>query len=183
MPFEAAHNYASKHLIVQPSDLALNPPESYLYIQDGLIIACGALYILCYCFYMTRTIKDKTVAGPIEFLGLCQAYELFYAFKTTTTTFELVSFLAWFGFDVTFTAIAIAVAYPRKKRAGAIGRTIALVVAGLVFLRYLCLLYPDEREQMTAFWTGVVLQLPISVVSLGLLLYKQDTKGHSLEIW
>jgi hypothetical protein len=56
------------HLIVQPSDLALNPPESYLFIQDFLIISCGVLYALCYLFYMFRTYRDKKVAGNIEFL-------------------------------------------------------------------------------------------------------------------
>lgn len=132
---------------------------------------------------MTRTIKDKTCAGPIEFLGLTMAYELFYALKTTSTSFELASFMAWFLFDVTFTGVAIFSAYPKARRNGTIMRTIALVVGGIIFLRYLCMLYPDEREQVTAFWTGVVLQLPISVVSLGLVLFKQDTKGHSLEIW
>lgn len=68
MPFETANKYEFMHLIVQPSDLRLNPPESYLYVQDGIIISCGVLYVLCYFFYMTRTVKDKTCAGPIEFL-------------------------------------------------------------------------------------------------------------------
>lgn len=86
MTFELANRYSRSHLIVQPSDLELGPPESYLFIQDGLIIckfhtdeyakvveadwniACGVLYALCYLFYMTRTFKDKTVAGGIEYL-------------------------------------------------------------------------------------------------------------------
>lgn len=68
MPFDLANTYSQSHLIVQPADLALNPPESYLFIQDGLIISCGVLYALCYLFYMMRTIKDKTVAGGIEYL-------------------------------------------------------------------------------------------------------------------
>lgn len=38
MPFELAERYSYSHLIVQPSDAKLNPPESYLFIQDGLII-------------------------------------------------------------------------------------------------------------------------------------------------
>lgn len=67
MAFELANNYRHAHLVVQPSDLALNPPESYLYIQDGLIVSCGVLYALCYLFYMIRTYRDKTCAGFIEF--------------------------------------------------------------------------------------------------------------------
>lgn len=42
--------------------------NSYLYVQDGLIISCGVLYALCYVFYMARTYKDKTLSGSVEFL-------------------------------------------------------------------------------------------------------------------
>lgn len=61
-----------RHLIVQPADLSLNPPESYLFIQDGLIISCGVIYALCYIFCMTRTYNDRTLPGDdygsIQFL-------------------------------------------------------------------------------------------------------------------
>lgn len=68
MPFELAQRYRGVHLIAQPSDLRLGPPESYFYVSDGLIIACGVLYALCYLFYMARTYRDKTVTGPVEYL-------------------------------------------------------------------------------------------------------------------
>lgn len=79
--------------------------------------------------------------------------------------------------------VAISTAYPRQSRSAVVRRLVGLFVGGLVFLRYLCLLYPDEREQKTAFWTGVVLQLPISVGSVAHLLRQGSTRGHSLEIW
>lgn len=68
MAFDLAERLTRHHLIVQPSDLALNPPESYLFVQDALIISCGVIYGLCYVFYMARTYKDKTISGPVEFL-------------------------------------------------------------------------------------------------------------------
>ena len=68
MPFELAEKYRHSHLVAQPSDLALNPPESYLFIQDGLIIACGAVYSLCYVFYISRTYRDKVFCGPLEYM-------------------------------------------------------------------------------------------------------------------
>jgi len=55
------------HLIVQSTDARLNPPESYFFIQDFLIISCGVLYALCYFSYMTRTYADKKSAGAIEY--------------------------------------------------------------------------------------------------------------------
>lgn len=52
--FDLAKSLRHHHLVVQPSDLALDPPESYLLVQDGLIVVCGVLYTMCYLFYMTR---------------------------------------------------------------------------------------------------------------------------------
>ena len=111
------------------------------------------------------------------------AYELYYAFATTTTSFEFWSFLAWFVFDVTFVTVALISAYPRRRRAIVVVRTSVGVAAGIAALNYLCKLYPDDRQQITAFWTGVVLQFPISWGSLFLLLWTWDTRGHGLEIW
>lgn len=45
MSFELAKQFSNSHLIVQPCDLELNPPESYLFVQDGLII-CKPLHTL-----------------------------------------------------------------------------------------------------------------------------------------
>lgn len=70
MDFALADRWAGRHLIVQPSDAALNPPESYLYIQDGLIISCGVLYALCYYFYMIATVRDRFLAGKVEYLSV-----------------------------------------------------------------------------------------------------------------
>lgn len=111
------------------------------------------------------------------------AYEIFYAFAVTSTAFERLCFLMWILFDVAFTAVAIVTAYPPHRRALVTARLTGISVAGIVLLRYLCELFPDDREQVTAFWTGVILQLPISVGSVYLLFRHWDTKGHSLEIW
>ena len=69
MPFEYARSITGNHLVVQPSDARLNPPESYLFVQDFLIVSCGVLYAFCYFFYMLRTVRDKTLAGPVEYLS------------------------------------------------------------------------------------------------------------------
>ena len=111
------------------------------------------------------------------------AYELYYAFATTTTSFEFWCFILWFVCDVAFAAVAVIAAYPQHRRPTVIFRMIVGVATGLAFLKWLCTLYPDDREQVTAFWVGVVLQFLISWLTLWLLLWKRDTRGHSLEIW
>ena len=68
MPFEVARQLESAHLIVHEADLKFNPPESYLFVQDFLIILCAILYCLCYIFYTLRTKRDRFLAGPVDLL-------------------------------------------------------------------------------------------------------------------
>lgn len=111
------------------------------------------------------------------------AYEIFYAYIMTDTAFERAAFFMWFLLDVTFVAVAIKSAYPTEKRLLVSARTAAGVLVGLGFFRYLVAVFPDEREQVTAYWTGWLLQLPIGWGTLWLLVRDQSKKGHSLEIW
>lgn len=80
-----------RHIIIQPSDQALNPPESYLFVQDGLIISCGVIYSLCYLFCMIRTYSDRTLPGAdwgsvqflyVTFLSLTFTIDLGYSVLT-----------------------------------------------------------------------------------------------------
>lgn len=128
-------------------------------------------------FYQSKANKDLNPrCGTM-------AYEIYYAFVTTSTTFERVCFMAWFGLDASFAAVAVLSAYAPEKRRLVAGRLVAGVVAGVAFLHALCQYFPDEREQVTAYWTGLLLQLPIGWGSVYLLLQRGDTKGQSLEIW
>jgi len=119
----------------------------------------------------------------IKFRAILQAYEIFYAFKTTSTSFEFWCFIIWFLMDVTFAAVTISSTIHPSKRPRTIGLMISLFISGLLFLTWLTSIFPDEREQITAYWTGILLQFPIGWASVYLMLKNGDTKGHSLEIW
>lgn len=111
------------------------------------------------------------------------AYELFYAFTTTSTTMERLCFLAWFELDISFTILTLRRVYGPEKRKQLIRNMVLLVTSGIAGLAWLAKVFPDEREQVTAYWTGILLQLPIGWACLYFLWRDQDTKGHSLEIW
>jgi len=181
--FAPSYLLESHHLIPQPSDLLLNPPQSYLFVQDFLIITCALLYLLCYLFYALRTVRDRRLAGPVEFMSATMAYEIFYAVVTTDTAFERWCFSAWFAFDVAFVGVALRFAYAPEKRRGVAGRTAGLTILWLGVFWGLTKVWPDEREQVTGFWTGVGLQLWINWGSLVLLWREGIVRGHSLEIW
>lgn len=182
-PFKWAHETESWHLIPQSVDLALNPPESYFFVTDFLIISCGILYTFCYLFYTIRTYSDRFVAGTVQFLSATMAYEIYYAWVCTTTTFQRACFFVWFLFDITFVTVALKYAYEPGKRRITVFKLLWQTPAWMAFLWYLGQVWPDEREQITAFWTGLYLELPIGWGQVYYLIKRRDTKGQSLEIW
>ncbi|CBX90948.1 hypothetical protein LEMA_P059820.1 [Plenodomus lingam JN3] len=183
MPFEIAEKISAYHLIPQTVDVALDPPESYFFITDFLIIACGILYTLCYLFYTIRTYSDRYLAGTVQFLSATMAYEIYYAYVCTTTAFQRACFFVWFLFDITFAAVALRYAYAPEERRATIEKMAWQIPAWMALLWYAGVLWPDEREQVTAFWTGLYLELPIGWGQIWYLIKRKDTKGQSLEIW
>lgn len=111
------------------------------------------------------------------------AYEVYYAFTTTSTVFEKLCFLMWFAMDAGYVAVAVAYAYSPQRRQVVIQRTFCGTVVGVAFLHTLCKYFPDEREQLTAYWAGVILELPAGWAMIYALLKRGDTKGQSLETW
>jgi hypothetical protein len=111
------------------------------------------------------------------------AYELFYAFATTSTRFEFWSFLVWFLLDILITIVVTISIVPHNRRFTSLAESLIGTILCMVLLRVLTIIFPDEREQLTAYWTGILLQLPVGWISVLLLLRNQNTKGHSLEIW
>ncbi|KAJ5603835.1 hypothetical protein N7537_006791 [Penicillium hordei] len=171
------------HLVVQPADARLNPPEGYLFVQDGLIISCGVLYALLYVFLMMRVVKDGVLPGSIKFLSLTLAYELYYAFATTSTRLERICFLVWFELDLAFVALALWRVHGPDQGKRIAGEMLVYCITALAGLRYLGYLYPDDREQITAYWTGILLQLPAGWVYVYGLVKHRSLLGHSLETW
>ncbi len=181
--FRLSRDWSSYHLIPQSVDVALHPPESYFLITDFLIISCGILYTFCYIFYAIRVYSDRFIPGTVQFLSACMAYEIYYAYVCTTTMFQRVCFSAWFLFDITFVTVALKYAYSGTERRRTALKLAWQVPTWMAFLWCLGKLWPDEREQLTAFWTGLYLELPIGWGQVGYLISRRDTKGQSLEIW
>ncbi|KAF2817673.1 uncharacterized protein BDZ99DRAFT_505294 [Mytilinidion resinicola] len=171
MPFTLAKSLEKRHLLVQPSDL------------DFLILSCAILYCFCYIFYTIRTKRDRFLAGPIDLMFGNLAYEIYYPFIVASSKFQLAGCLVWFLLDVRFTYIAIKYACPLEKRRRVALRSVLGIIAGVAFLRTLGQYLPDDGEQVTAYWTGWFLELPVGWTSVLYLWKHGHTKGQSLEIW
>lgn len=111
------------------------------------------------------------------------AYEIYYPFIVASSKLQIAGCLVWFLLDVRFQYTAIKYACPPKRRRKVALRSILGVIAGAAFFRILGQYFPDEGEQITAYWTGWFLQLPAGWVSVWFLWKYEHTKGQSLEIW
>ena len=65
--FKAANAFAH-HIAVHDADLAIRPPESYLFIQDGLILACAICWTLAYIELVLATWRHRKCPIPIHVL-------------------------------------------------------------------------------------------------------------------
>ncbi|KAJ4361575.1 hypothetical protein N0V95_001736 [Ascochyta clinopodiicola] len=107
-------------------------------------------------------------------------YTLCYLFYMTRTYSD--RFLAGSVLFLSQT-MAYELYYAKEERGRTVWRLMWMTVLGIVFLWGVGQVWPDEREQLTAFWTGVYLELPIGWGQVYYLLKRGDTKGQSLEIW
>lgn len=57
--FWLARRMEYHHTAVHPADLKLDPPQSYLFIEDALIIFCALMGTICYIFCALQTYRDK----------------------------------------------------------------------------------------------------------------------------
>ena len=81
-------------------------------------------------------------------------------------------------FDVLFVPFIIFRTYPLEKARISISISIfTLFNLGLDLFHEITKMWSDEREQKTAYWTGIALQWPGSVPSLGLFVKGQERKG------
>jgi hypothetical protein len=75
-------------------------------------------------------------------------------------------------------------AYRPQERTPAAAELFIGFLAGILVLYSLFQIYPDERGiQETAYWTGILLQLPIGWAHVWLLVQKREIRGQGLEIW
>ncbi|EDU44206.1 conserved hypothetical protein [Pyrenophora tritici-repentis Pt-1C-BFP] len=155
MPFETARNWSSYHVIPQSADVALNPLESYFFVTDFLIIGCSILYTLCYMFYTIRTYSDRT-------------------------TFQRICFFVWFLFDITFVTVALKSAYAPRERGRTVVKLLWQVPAWMLFLCYVGMNWPDEREQRRHSSQGYVLSCRLDGGRFGICFSDKIRKGSRL---
>jgi hypothetical protein len=118
----------------------------------------------------------------LQISGLTLAYEVFFAFAVPSTWPGTIAFLTWFWLDTAFVSSVLHVTC-RGRRKVVAGTIASIFIAGLLGLWMLCALFPDERQQIVAYWTGIMLQLPVGWGFLYNLWKSPTLEGHSMSIW
>lgn len=100
-----------------------------------------------------------------------------------STKLQVAGCLAWFALDVLFVYVAIKyTCAPERQRKVAL-RTVVGTILGAGFFHLLGQIFPDDGEQLTAYWAGWCLEMPVGWLSIYYLLAYRHTKGQSLELW
>lgn len=94
------------------------------------------------------------------------AWELFYGIAVPTSLWQRVGSFVWFALDmIFFTAIVIYGNFEGRRR----DHATSVRVLALVFLLAPCKVTEscsDDGQQMTAYWSGVLLQLPAGWITI-----------------
>ena len=53
------------HLPLNPIDTLNSPPETYLWVQDGLTLASGGLWTIAYILYIRQAFQDESYGMPM----------------------------------------------------------------------------------------------------------------------
>jgi hypothetical protein len=107
---------------------------------------------------------------------------MYYPFVVASSKLQVIGCLVWLLLDLRFTYTAIVYACPSHRRLSVTVRSAFGTIAGVALFRLLGQYFPDEGEQVTAYWTGWFLEMPVGWVSLWYL-QQHGIKGQSLEIW
>lgn len=88
------------------------------------------------------------------------AWELFYGLVVPTSLWQHVGFLVWFALDIIFVAVIVRYGSFRGRRRDRAKGVIVLALVLLLALYKVSRWYSDDGQQMTAYWSGILLQMP-----------------------
>ena len=111
------------------------------------------------------------------------AWELFYGIFTPKLFIERITFPAWVILDLGFITSYILYSTPAREQRARVASIVLYTTLFLLLLRGLTVYYPDDGQQLTAFWTGILLELPVGWFELYALFGKQADSGVAIVTW
>jgi hypothetical protein len=179
-------------------------PPCYLPVGKALLQAGGALWTLCYILLTLSSFRDRSYGMPLFALAYNFAWEFVYGLVVSEALLERAVFTIWLILDLGMVYGLLKYGKEEWNHAPMIKRNLGVIFLGLVVWcgvahwvfakwwvdnnvgmregkHYGGVVGPDITE--LGFWSAVVSQTYLSVVSLGQLLIRQHTGGVSWGVW
>lgn len=161
------------------------PPEVYLWIQMVLFLVCSALWTIAYVLYIRKSFRDKSYGMPL--ISLCSnvSWEFLYIIKSPTILDRIASTIP-FIVDL-FLVYATIKFWPREwKNSPLIAENLVTIITLSIVMSLVGLwAFKIQFQGITdvTFWSGFILQVSVSLMSIIQLLSRGSTRGHSWGIW
>jgi hypothetical protein len=175
-------------------------------VSDVLLGVGGIGYTICYVLMTRQSVRDRTYAMPLFSLAFNFAWEIVFALFVAEEIRERVIFTIWMVIDVGLVYAVIAYGANEWKHAPVVGRNIGKII--MIMLAWWCVaLYsvsmwwinpaapvnPKDGKfyrgvagidvDELGYWTALVAQVFLSVMSLAQIVVRGNSRGSSYGIW
>ena len=192
------------HLPLSPIDSINQPSLEYLQIQDGVLLATCTLWTTAYILYIRQARIDQSYGMPVLFLcdptsrtpqwlnpsnqPRCAniARELTFSLFPPHSTGETITGIAWLAVDLGLIRSTLRFSQREWKYAPWIANNMGLIIASgsaVFLLLFWAWIEMSGSSYDVGFWSGFLLQNLLGFLSIGQILSRGSTRGHSLGIW
>ncbi|KAI1155151.1 hypothetical protein F4825DRAFT_447879 [Nemania diffusa] len=174
------------HLPLSAIDQVNRPPLYYLWVQDGCIIGGGLLWTIAYVLYILQSHRDNSYGMPLIALCANIGWELAYGVFYPLPYIETATFLLWAVIDLGIAHATVKFSLAQWRHAPLVGRNLAVImsIGCVVSLVVHCeFIKRNASPTEAAFWSGFACQNLLGVLSVGQIVSRANTSGHSRIIW
>ncbi|KAF1937487.1 phospholipase D/nuclease [Clathrospora elynae] len=175
-------------------------------VNDVLLGIGGLGYTICYLLMARQSIRDRTYAMPLFSLAFNFGWEIVFALYVAVEVREQVIFTIWMLIDVGLVYTTVRYGANEWRHAPAVGRNIGKIFTGMlawwcVALYAVSVWWLDVENPVNpkagkaykgvvgidtnelGFWTALVAQVVLSVMSLAQIMVRGSSRGSSYSIW
>jgi hypothetical protein len=175
-------------------------------VNDALLGTGGIGYTICYILMTRQSIRDRTYAMPLFSLAFNFAWEIIFALFVAEEAQEKAIFTIWMLIDLGLVYAVITFGANEWKHAPVVGKNIGKIFATMlawwcIALYAVCAWWLDPANPVSTkngkayrgikgidtdelgYWTALVAQVVLSVMSLAQIVIRGNSGGSSYGIW
>ncbi|KAH6385106.1 hypothetical protein HBI81_236310 [Parastagonospora nodorum] len=192
--------------MAKPFFVPAHVDPSLFVINDALLGTGGIGYTICYILMTRQSIRDRTYAMPIFSLAFNFAWEIIFSIFVADAAREKAVFGLWMLIDLGLVYAVVQYGANEWRHAPAVGKNIGKIFAGMlawwcIALYSLSIWWLNPADPVNpkdgkaykgirgidadelGFWTALVDQVVLSVMSLAQIIIRGNSGGSSYGIW